>query len=268
MRKTTLPSIQIVLGAVLLASNANAADVTFPVVHVVVSNKHSAVVAADIDGDGALDIVGGHTTTDSSPNPSGIAWWANTAGDGSVWTATDIDTGSFATPFVADVDGDGDMDVLGADPSGNGTISWWENTAGNGSAWTTHLVAGSFGGATSVFAGDIDGDGDTDILGSAGTADDIAWWENTAGDGSAWTKHNVETSFDGASAVYGSDLDGDGDLDILASARNDDEIAWWQNTAGDGSAWTKKTVDSLVAKHRWGRQRMDQENRSGSKHVA
>ena len=43
----------------------------------------------------------------------------------------------------------------------------------------------------------MDGDGDLDVLGAAGFADDIAWWENTAGDGTAWTRHTVDGDFAG-----------------------------------------------------------------------
>ena len=55
------------------------------------------------------------------------------------------------------------------------------NTAGDGTAWTEHTVDGSFGGAFSVHAADVDGDGDLDVLGAAVFADDIAWWENRGG---------------------------------------------------------------------------------------
>ena len=63
-------------------------------------------------------------------------------------------------------------------------------------AATETTVDGSFDGAFSVFAADVDGDGDLDVLGAASVANDISWWENTAGDGSAWSEHTIDTSFD------------------------------------------------------------------------
>ena len=42
--------------------------------------------------------------------------------------------------------------------------------------WTEHNSAPNFDGARSVFAIDLDDDGDTDILGAASVADDITWW--------------------------------------------------------------------------------------------
>ena len=39
--------------------------------------------------------------------------------------------------------------------------------------FTEHTIAGDFDGAFSVYVADVDGDGDTDVLGAAFEADDI-----------------------------------------------------------------------------------------------
>ena len=95
--------------------------------------------------------------------------------------------------------------------------------------WTEHTVDGTFDNATSVFAADVDGDGDMDVLGAAFGDDEIAWWENTAGDGTAWTEHTVDGAFDGAFSVYATDVDGDGDMDVLGAAFFAGGIAWWES---------------------------------------
>ncbi len=59
-----------------------------------------------------------------------------------------------------------------------------------------HTADGDFDGASSVYAEDIDGDGNMDILGAARDADDITWWENTDGLGTSWTEHTVDGDFD------------------------------------------------------------------------
>ena len=145
--------------------------------------------------------------------------------------------------YPADVDGDGDMDILGA-AEAVGDITWWENSAGDGSAWNEGTIEGDFGGALSVYAADLDGDGDTDVLGAASTDHDITWWENTAGDGSAWNESTIEGDFAGAGGVHAADLDGDGDMDVLGSAFSGNAITWWENTAGDGSSWSEETIRS------------------------
>ena len=89
---------------------------------------------------------------------------------------------------------------------------------------SANTIDGAFDSAWSVFSADIDGDGDMDALGAAYFADDITWWENTAGDGSAWTEHTVDANFDGAISVFSADIDGDGDMDVLGAANEADDI--------------------------------------------
>jgi len=46
-----------------------------------------------------------------------------------------------------------------------GDITWWENDGSQN--FTEHPIAGSFTGARSVYAIDVDGDSDIDVLGAA-----------------------------------------------------------------------------------------------------
>ena len=134
--------------------------------------------------------------------------------------------------------------VLGAAESAD-DITWWENTAGDGTAWVEHTVDAEFDGAWSVFATDVDGDGDVDVLGGASQADDIAWWENTTGDGTTWIEHTVDSDFD-ARSVFATDLDGDGDVDVLGGAHAHD-IAWWENRGGQFALPTMSLAPANVA---------------------
>ncbi len=83
--------------------------------------------------------------------------------------------------FGADVDGDGDLDVLSASENDN-KIAWYENTDGAGSFGAQQVISTAADGLMSIFGADVDGDGDLDVL-SAGD-DKIAWYENTDGAGS------------------------------------------------------------------------------------
>jgi len=121
----------------------------------------------------------------------------------------DEDFGDAVSVYSADVNGDGYMDVLGAARSAD-DITWWENVGGSGTSWTEHTVDGTFNGAHSVYSADINGDGNLDVLGAAGIADDITWWENVGGSGTSWTEHTVDGDFDWAASVYSADINGDG----------------------------------------------------------
>ncbi len=198
----------------------------------------NSVYAADVDGDGEMDVLGAAMYADN------ITWWENSdTGAGIYWTKHTID-GDFNaySVYAEDVDGDGDTDVLGAGWNED-DITWWENTDGAGTSWTEHTVDGDYNAACSVYAVDVDGDGDQDVLGAAHNADDITWWENTNGTGTVWTEHTVDGSFNGAVSVYAADVDGDGDTDVLGAGDLADDITWWENTDGTGTVWTEHTVD-------------------------
>jgi hypothetical protein len=45
----------------------------------------------------------------------------------------------------------------------------------------------------------------------------------------AFLDHTIDGSYDGAYAVYATDADGDGDVDVLGAALSADEITWWEN---------------------------------------
>ncbi|MEM8960182.1 MAG: FG-GAP-like repeat-containing protein [Acidobacteriota bacterium] len=201
----------------------------------------SAVSVANIDSrfGGSMDIL--------AVSNDLIRVWRNTSNDGSVWTPNDVSTvatfpgPTFAVP--AEIDGTGSLDVVGVSATG---VSWWFNNFGIGQLWVKNDIEVTGGLASSVAVADLDDDGDTDVIVTFYNGDEVAWYENTAGDGSAWMRRSVATLFDGAQAVTTADLDGDGDLDIAGAALIDDTIAWWENTMGDGSTWIERVVDSTV----------------------
>ena len=73
-------------------------------------------------------------------------------------------------------------------------------------------------GAQSVFAADLDGDGDMDLASASNGDNKIAWYENTDGNGTFGSQQIVSTSADGADSVFAADLDGDGDMDLASAS--------------------------------------------------
>ena len=181
----------------------------------------TSVFAADVDGDGDLDILSASTEDDK------IAWYEND-GNGN-FTEHTISTAAdnARSVFAADVDGDGDIDVLSASFYDD-KIAWYENDGSQN--FTAHTISTAAAAAASVFAADVDGDGDLDVLSASYLDDQIAWYEN---DGTpavgAWTAHTISAAANGAVSVFAADVDGDGDLDVLSASGNDDTIAWYEN---------------------------------------
>ncbi|KAJ1385012.1 hypothetical protein B484DRAFT_410638, partial [Ochromonadaceae sp. CCMP2298] len=104
------------------------------------------------------------------------------------------------------------------------------------------LRAGVYG-ATSVFAIDLDGDGDIDVLSASSSDDKIAWYENDGSEG--FTKHEISTAASGAYSVFAIDLDGDGDIDVLSASISDDKIAWYENDGNEG--FTEHSISTAAS---------------------
>ncbi|MEN8006264.1 MAG: FG-GAP-like repeat-containing protein [Candidatus Krumholzibacteriota bacterium] len=199
------------------------------------------VATGDMDGDGDPDIVG------CSQEGNSVAWWRNEGGTPPVWSGTltiDAGFGMASAVAVSDFDLDGDLDVTSASLTIPGRISWWSNGGGDPIVWTRQDIATSFAQAHWVDVGDLDNDGDVDVLGAAYLADDVAWWRNEGGDPIVWTKQNIDTNFNGVLSAAAADMDGDGDLDVLAAAEFARGLTWWQNDDGAGTVWVKHVISS------------------------
>ncbi len=191
--------------------------------HVIDSTFDGArsVYAVDMNGDSLIDVVGAALLSND------ITVWYNN-GD-STWTKQIVDdyfAGAHKV-YACDLDDDSDIDILGAAYSAN-AITWWRNNGGNPIYWEKLPIDNSFAGALTVYATDVDGDDDTDVMGAANYADDVAWWENDGDE--HFTKHMVDANFNGAWPVFAADIDGDDDTDILSAADAADDVAWWENT--------------------------------------
>ena len=180
--------------------------------HTISESAHEArsVSAADVDGDGDMDVLAGHNN---------IAWYEN---DGSEsFTTHTISTSAASSIYAVDLDGDGDMDVVG---SSIGSVAWYEND-GSG-IFATHTICNHYWhrGFRSVYALDVDRDGYMDVVAASSSPNNkIMWYEN---DGSQYFNHHViADSVNGARSVSAADIDGDGYMDVLSGHNN---IAWYE----------------------------------------
>ena len=77
---------------------------------------------------------------------------------------------------AADLDGDGDLDVLSASAEDD-KIAWYAND-GTGQFDSQQVITTAAVGAQCVYAADLDGDGDLDVLSASYEDGKIAWYEN------------------------------------------------------------------------------------------
>ncbi len=194
-----------------------------------------AVVLADVDGDTDLDMVVGNTN--GQPN----IIWINDGTGAFTDSGQTLGTGETSSVAVADIDGDGDLDIVfgNGDNVTNEANTVWTNN-GSGVFTDTTQVLGTEA-TYSVALGDIDGDGDADLVVGNTNEPNTAWTNDGSGVftntgqtlGKAYTWSNVL-----------HDMDADGDLDIVAGNDEQQPNVVYHNN-GDG-VFTDSTQASAI----------------------
>lgn len=251
--------------AILIASAVSAtpamaqsgANITIvgPISGITVTSR-SYPALGDIDGDGTPEaVIGKEDGRLHYFRSNGTAEAPSYTDQGSFLNPFDlVEVDTFAGPTLADVDGDGDLDlVIGS--GGDGELAYYENT-GTSSAPVFEERTGEaspFSGINVYYGAptfvDLDGDGDLDLV--VGDYDgDVRYFENTGSKTAPeFTERTGEESpFSAISAgsyavAAFSDLDGDGDVDMVLGGL-DGTLRYFENTGGRRTpAFTELTGD-------------------------
>jgi len=82
-----------------------------------------------------------------------------------------------------------------------------------------------------------------DMVSASWSNEKIAWHQNQNFSQLEFKAHVVDADFRGVSSIYSSDIDGDGDIDVLGSASLANEFAWWENLDLGSGSFYKHTID-------------------------
>ncbi len=180
----------------------------------------------DVDGDGRIDVVS------CSWFRRSLRWWKNPGREGQ-WTEHSIQEGfpiEFA--FLVDLDNDGKArEILPEFGDAKAPLSWYEVKNG---AFVRHIVSDSSYGH-GIGAGDVNGDGRTDIITPKG------WFEAPADPRTGkWIWH-PEFDLGATGFIYVYDINGDGRPDLITSAAHDYGIFWMEQEPDHH--WTKHMID-------------------------
>lgn len=194
----------------------NAGDGTFAPYETILSgHQPTGLATADFDGDGLVDVAaanrGSSTGAIHPQRPDGT--FAGPATYGLSMAPFELATADF------DVDGDVDVAASLADRFGSGDTIQIQLNDGTGTLSQGATIAPGGDAPKSVWAADLDGNGAPDLLWLLDTPDkwdDFAYALNQ-GDGTfaAPVEHAIESC--GADELTTSDVDDDGDLDVLVA---------------------------------------------------
>jgi FG-GAP-like repeat len=143
------------------------------------------------------------------------------------WTTHVISSSSNNPTSIhsVDMDLDGDLDLLISKDTLVG-CEWWENVNGN---FYPHVID-NFQPFRCLDAGDINQDGDIDVVGGTGYFDEVVIYEN---EDNEFIEHTIELPVNGVSYLIARDLDMDNDLDIIGCEAYTSGIFWVENSGAE-----------------------------------
>ncbi|MBL8840987.1 MAG: VCBS repeat-containing protein [Planctomycetes bacterium] len=189
-----------------------------------------ALAAADIDGDGRLDLAVANGSGDD------VALFVQAAGGGFATAPTAqllaaLDAPRDLVALDADADGDADLAVTSRDTS---EVVLFRQVAPLQFVAQAHGRLFTSGAPTALIAADVDRDGDDDLVAASELFGTLLVFaqkpDGTFGQGGDRDPDLVLALSSGASepaALLAADLDGDGALDLLAAEAGSDTLTWF-----------------------------------------
>ena len=125
---------------------------------------------------------------------------------------------------IVDLNGDGKIDIF----SNKGDELIWYRNEGQGIFSNLLIIEELEEGPGGFGYGDMDNDGDIDILSGSFVDGDLRWYENN-GNQEYLLSHTITDDINSVNAIAVEDIDDDGFLDVVVSSMSDSKIVWYAN---------------------------------------
>ncbi len=197
----------------------------------------------DMNSDGLPDVLASGWTSNQ------IAYWKNGGGAIPSWTKVTV-RANFTNAHDAhpyDLNHDALIDIVGLSAYQGKVVAWYQKPDGS---FTEQVIDNGFTGARALAIADYNNDGNTDICAVSATKKELVVYYANNENPVVWTKEIIDQSLDGAHEVINYDADNDGDVDLLTSAYNSNQIDIWKNNGANPVVWTREPVGSHVGVNR------------------
>ncbi len=118
----------------------------------------SLCLVADINGDGFNDVI--IANYEKSPEEGYLVWYEYPHWKRHVIARANLEAGG----VVVDINGDGHLDIVAGQPDNGNELYWFENPSDPTKKWTRHILENSLKKYHSQAVGDVDGDGEDELL--------------------------------------------------------------------------------------------------------
>lgn len=178
----------------------------------------SNLVAEDLDNDNDIDVI-----VETLWEETTLRWLENKGNDGYVvHNISDVFSSGVKSLRVADLDKDGDFDLVGVVGD---QLEWAEN---NGKVAFTNNVINTSASIRFIEVGDLNNDQTLDLHAVSTSLNKVEWYKNN-GSASFTASTVVKSLFVDLTKTVVGDLNGDGHIDILAVFNIDGKMVMYTN---------------------------------------
>lgn len=153
---------------------------------------------------------------------------------------------------IADIDGDGHLDLVLAAGQGMTEVDWWRNPGDRSTNWVKHVVGSTINQAKMIETADIDGDGRLDVVVSEEADSSNVFWFKAPADPKEtnWVRNQVATGYNGLDSLSVADMNEDGRPDIvIGETKGRHRLVICENVKG-GVSWNQHLVDEGKESHK------------------